>query len=86
MSFNLAVVLRESARSHPAKAAIVSEDGNVSYGELDAAAMDILKLAAPFDAFPKELAARHDVLRFAYEWQFVGGRLAGSSVMAPASQ
>ena len=54
------------------------------YGELDRAALDILKLAAPFDAFPAELAARHDVLRFAYEWQFVGGRLAGSSVAAPA--
>ena len=54
------------------------------YGELDAAAMDILKLAAPFDAFPPDLAARHDVLRFAYEWQFVGGRLAGSAVMAPS--
>lgn len=54
------------------------------YGELDTAAMDILKLASPFEAFPQELAARHDVLRFAYEWQFVGGRLAGSSVTLPA--
>jgi protein TonB len=54
------------------------------YGELDAAAMDILKLASPFDAFPEELAAKHDVLRFAYEWQFVGGRLAGSTVTLPA--
>jgi periplasmic protein TonB len=54
------------------------------YGELDTAAMDILKLASPFDAFPQELAARHDVLRFAYEWQFVGGRLAGSTVTVPA--
>lgn len=53
------------------------------YGELDAAAMDILKLASPFDAFPEELAAKHDVLRFAYEWQFVGGRLAGSAVSLP---
>jgi periplasmic protein TonB len=55
------------------------------HGELDRAAMDILKLATPFDAFPDELAARHDVLRFAYEWQFVGGRLAGSAVEVPAS-
>ena len=55
------------------------------YGELDSAAMDILKLATPFEAFPEELAARHDVLRFAYEWQFVGGRLAGSAVEIPAS-
>jgi protein TonB len=54
------------------------------YGELDRAAMDILKLATPFEAFPEELAARYDVLRFAYEWRFVGGRLAGSSVEAPA--
>jgi len=55
------------------------------YGELDSAAMDILKLATPFEAFPEELAARHDVLRFAYEWQFVGGRLAGSAVEIPTS-
>jgi protein TonB len=55
------------------------------YGELDRAAMDILKLATPFEAFPEELAARHDVLRFAYEWQFVGGRLAGSAVEIPVS-
>lgn len=54
------------------------------FGELDRAAMDILKLATPFEAFPEELAARHDVLRFAYEWQFVGGRLAGSAIEIPA--
>jgi protein TonB len=50
------------------------------YGELDRAAMDILRLATPFEPFPEALAARHDVLRFSYEWQFVGGRLAGSAV------
>jgi periplasmic protein TonB len=53
------------------------------HGELDRAAMDILRLSTPFEAFPAELAARHDVLRFAYEWQFVGGRLAGSAVELP---
>ncbi len=53
------------------------------YGELDRAAMDILKLATPFEPFPEALASRHDVLRFSYEWQFVGGRLAGSAVEAP---
>ena len=55
------------------------------HGELDRAAMDILKLATPFEPFPAALAARHDVLRFAYEWQFVGGRLEGSAVEVPAS-
>ncbi len=53
------------------------------HGELDRAALDILKLATPFEPFPEALAARHDVLRFAYEWQFVGGRLAGSAVEVP---
>jgi protein TonB len=52
--------------------------------ELDNAAIAILRLATPFEAFPAELAARHDLLRFAYEWQFVGGRLAGSAVEVPA--
>lgn len=52
--------------------------------ELDRAAIAILKLATPFEAFPDELAARHDALRFAYEWQFVAGRLAGSAVEVPA--
>ena len=37
MSFNLAVVLRESARSHPDKPAILSEDGDLTYAELDSA-------------------------------------------------
>jgi protein TonB len=53
--------------------------------ELDTAAIAILRLATPFEAFPAELAARHDVLRFAYEWQFVAGRLAGSAVDLPAN-
>ena len=54
------------------------------YAELDRAAISILKLATPFEAFPEELAGRHEVLRFAYEWQFVAGRLAGSAVEVPA--
>lgn len=56
------------------------------FPELDQAAIEILKLAAPFDAFPEPLAARYDVLRFAYEWQFVGGRLTGSSVEVPVDE
>jgi protein TonB len=43
--------------------------------ELDQAALAILKLASPFDPFPPELAAQYRVLRFAYEWRFVGGRV-----------
>ena len=50
--------------------------------ELDQAALAILKLASPFDPFPPELAAQYRVLRFAYEWQFVGGRVHGGTVSA----
>lgn len=48
--------------------------------ELDQAALTILKLASPFDPFPPQLARRYRVLRFVYEWQFVGGRVAAGSV------
>ena len=60
-----------------AKAAIRKSSG---YPELDQAALSILKLASPFDPFPPELAREYRVLRFAYEWQFVGGRVAGGTV------
>jgi protein TonB len=48
--------------------------------ELDQAALAILKLASPFDPFPPELAAQYRVLRFAYEWRFVGGRVASGTL------
>jgi protein TonB len=54
------------------------------FPELDQAALEILKLASPFDAFPQDLAREHRLLRFAYEWQFVGGRMQGGSVSAAA--
>jgi len=48
--------------------------------ELDNAALQILKLASPFDPFPPDLAHQYRVLRFAYEWQFVGGRVEAGAV------
>lgn len=48
--------------------------------ELDHAALEILKLASPFDPFPPELVRKYHALRFAYEWQFVGGRVASGAV------
>jgi periplasmic protein TonB len=50
------------------------------HAEIDDAAMRILKLAAPFDPFPSELTAKHDEIRIAYEWQFLGGASQGTSV------
>jgi protein TonB len=54
------------------KAVIRTSSG---YPDLDAAAIQILKLASPFDPFPPELSREYRVLRFAYEWQFTGGRV-----------
>jgi protein TonB len=50
------------------------------HAEIDEAAMRILKLAAPYDPFPSALNAKHDEIRIAYEWQFLGGASQGSSV------
>jgi protein TonB len=61
------------------KVVVRRSSGNL---ELDQAALAILKLASPFDPFPPELAAQYRVLRFAYEWQFVGGRVARGAVSA----
>ena len=50
------------------------------HAEIDEAAIRILKLAAPFDPFPSELSSKHDEIRIAYEWQFLGGAAQGSEV------
>jgi protein TonB len=50
------------------------------HAEIDAAAIRILKLAAPYDPFPGALNAKHDQIRIAYEWQFLGGASQGSGV------
>lgn len=40
---------------------------------LDQAALEILRLAAPFEPLPEAVGAEHDLLRFAYEWDFSTG-------------
>lgn len=52
--------------------------------ELDAAAISILRLASPFEPFPRELAANYRVLRFAYAWEFAGSGASSGTVTAPA--
>ncbi|MEJ0036958.1 MAG: TonB family protein [Gammaproteobacteria bacterium] len=61
------------------KAVIRTSSG---YPDIDAAAIQILKLSSPFDPFPPELSREYRVLRFAYEWQFTGGRVTRGGVTA----
>ncbi len=83
--------LRAGVRASPVLEVAISADGRLAkaeilassgYPDLDAAALAILKLASPFDPFPPDLAARYHTLRFAYEWQFTGGRVARGAVAA----
>jgi protein TonB len=50
------------------------------YPELDNAALEIIKLASPFNPFPPELAHDYSVLRFVYDYQFEGGHMKGGAV------
>jgi protein TonB len=83
---------RHGLKGSPVVEVTVGSDGRLvaagirrssGYGEIDSAALDILRLASPFEAFPAELASEYKVLHFAYEWQFVGGRLAQGRVSVP---
>ena len=49
--------------------------------ELDQAALGILRLASPFDPFPRDLAAEHRSIRFSYQWEFSSGRIGQGTLM-----
>lgn len=66
-------------RTYPVLEVAVTADGDLKevvvrnssgYRNLDQAAMEILRIAAPFEPFPDVLREDYDVLRFAYEWRF----------------
>ncbi len=69
-------------RAHPVLEVAITADGDLKeivvrsssgYHNLDQAAMEILRIAAPFEPFPQVLRQDYDVLRFAYEWHFGSG-------------
>jgi protein TonB len=83
------VARREKLSGTPVIEVTIGSDGKLlqtmvrrssGHVEIDEAAMRILKLAAPYDPFPGELAAKHDQIRIAYEWQFLGGASQGAGV------
>jgi protein TonB len=63
-------------------ATIIHSSGSAT---LDQAAVDILKLASPFDPFPKDLSDKYRLLRFTYGWEFDGLRTSRGIVTAPAN-
>ena len=88
-TINYPVAARTAGQSSPVLEVGIASDGKLDRAvirrssgdaELDQAALQILKLASPFDPFPPELAHQYRVLRFAYEWQFVGGRVQAGKV------
>ena len=83
---------RRSLSGNPVLEVAIRADGSLEqvvvrrpsgHRELDNAAVAIVRLASPFDPFPPAMRERYPVLRFAYEWQFLEGRLGGSSVLSP---
>jgi periplasmic protein TonB len=83
------VARREKLSGTPVIEVTIGADGKLlqtvirrssGHAEIDEAAMRILKLAAPFDPFPSDLSAKHDEVRIAYEWQFLGGAAQGGAV------
>jgi protein TonB len=84
-----AVARRSKVSGTPVIEVTIGADGKLlqttlrrssGHAEIDEAAMRILKLAAPFDPFSGELASKHDEIRIAYEWQFLGGAAQGGGV------
>lgn len=82
---------RAGIQANPVLAVEIRSDGKLEgarierssgYADLDHAALEILKLASPFNPFPPELARKYRTMRFAYEWEFVDGRLAAGTVSA----
>lgn len=76
--------------TYPVLEVAISSDGGLKdvvvrnssgYRNLDQAAMEILRIAAPFEPFPQRLRDDYDTLRFAYEWRF-GAGIAGGRVTA----
>lgn len=78
---------RLSSEGSPVLEVALRSDGSIAQirvvrtsgdGSLDAAAIRILRLASPFEPFPRDLRDRYEILRFAYEWRFHEGRMVGT--------
>lgn len=83
---------RDGLTGSPVIEVVIERDGRLrsagiqrssGHAEIDAAALDILRLASPFDPFPPALARDYQTLRFAYQWQFEAGQPRHSVISVP---
>jgi protein TonB len=82
-TINFPAVARQRHQRNPVLEVALNADGTIAEvrvtrssgsGALDQAALDLVRLASPFDPFPAEVKVQYDTLRFAYEWRFIDGR------------
>jgi len=82
-TLNFPTVANRRRSGNPVLEVVVAADGTLrevrvtqssGHSGLDQAAIDLVRLASPYDRFPPAVRARYDVLRFAYEWRFIEGQ------------
>ena len=88
-----AAARRSGLGANPVLEVTINRDGSLADAQVrrssgdpavDQAALGILRLASPFDAFPRDLTDSFRVLRFAYEWQFDSGVAARGVLSVPS--
>jgi protein TonB len=84
-----ALVPPQIKRGHVTLTITLNADGSIQsirpvphshYPELDAAALKIIRLAAPFPPFPPVVRKRTERLTFTYQWNFIRGRETPGSI------
>ncbi len=68
-----------AANGHLGEVRVTRSSG---HPELDQAAVELVRLASPYDPFPPAVRGSYDTLRFAYEWRFIDGRASAGALRA----
>jgi periplasmic protein TonB len=91
-TLNFPTVARGQRSGNPVLEVALGADGHLEgvevtrssgHSALDQAAVELVRLASPFDPFPPAVRAQYDVLRFSYEWRFIEGRAGTGVLRAP---
>ena len=84
-------LLQKNRKRSPVVEVSISRNGSIRTAKIlrtsgsaatDQAALRILRLAAPYDPFPDDLAIGNDALTFVYEWHFsTAGKVKGRALL-----